>query len=509
MNHFMTSFGEFSSIIYTILGLMFVVMFYRFGTRKRRLLEDAFPGMTGPKPMFLFGHTVDLIKAKGQIHEHFDVYYKKYGQLFALSFFGSPALVVSDPEMIKDICVKNFDCFYERTTKFTMPKPLDRALNIAHGETWKRIRNTLSPSFSAHKLKGMTSLINLICDKLMERIDKVAASGKSVDIVSYQQTATLDAIMSIAFGVQTDFQNNPNDPIMQKAIRAMKPSALNITMQNIILPYLPYGRKLPTSQFGSHFFFKDILEFVDLAQSVLDERRKLGKDTYKDFLDLMINATNPEEPDNHKLSDDDIIAQCVIFLLAGYETSSTTLALTCYYLAAKPEIQEKVQQEIDRVWPDEEEVPTYDAINDLHYLDMVISETLRLCPPGLMLMRECTKPCIVKGIKIPKDCPILVPAYSIHRDPKIYPEPETFDPERFSAEGKLSRDPYSYLPFGHGPRNCIGMRFSRMEMKMMLARLLKRISLSMTPETKKPKLVSKATLTVDGSIFLGVEKRVK
>ena len=124
-------------------------------------------------------------------------------------------------------------------------------------------------------------------------------------------------------------------------------------------------------------------------------------------------------------------------------------------------------------------------------------------------MRECTKACTIKGLKIPKGTTILVPVYSIHRDPKIYPDPERFDPERFNVENKQSRDPYSYLPFGHGPRNCIGMRFARMEMKIVLARILKRISFIVTPETKKPKLVSKATLTVDGSILLGVEKRVK
>ena len=96
----------------------------------------------------------------------------------------------------------------------------------------------------------------------------------------------------------------------------------------------------------------------------------------------MLNATNPETTENKKLEDDDVVAQCIIFLLAGYETSSTTLSMTCYHLATNPDVQDRLQQEIDNVWTDEDEMPSYDTVHELPYLDMVISETMRLCPPG-------------------------------------------------------------------------------------------------------------------------------
>ena len=98
-----------------IIGLIFIVALYRYGSRKRRMLERAFPGMPGPKPVFLLGHVLDLIKVKGQVHKLNDLYYSEYGKLFAMDFFDTPALVVSDPEMIKEIFVKKFDCFHERT----------------------------------------------------------------------------------------------------------------------------------------------------------------------------------------------------------------------------------------------------------------------------------------------------------------------------------------------------------------------------------------------------------
>ena len=93
---------------------------------------------------------------------------------------------------------------------------------------------------------------------------------------------------------------------------------------------------------------------------------------------------------------------------------------------------------------------------------------------------------MLKGIKIPKDSPILIPVYSIHRDPSIYPNPEKFDPERFSPAAKQSRNPYTYMPFGHGPHNCIGMRFAQMEMKLVLARILKKYRFEVAPDTKIP-----------------------
>ena len=103
-----------------------------------------------------------------------------------------------------------------------------------------------------------------------------------------------------------------------------------------------------------------------------------------------------------------------------------------------------------------------------------------------MLSRSCTKSCVIKGIKIPKDSPILIPVYSIHRDPSNYPDPDKFDPERFSPAAKQSRNPYTYMPFGHGPHNCIGMRFAQTEMKLVLARILKKYRLEVAPDTKIP-----------------------
>ena len=127
---------------------------------------------------------------------------------------------------------------------------------------------------------------------------------------------------------------------------------------------------------------------------------------------------------------------------------------------------------------------------------------------GSLIAREATEDCVIKEINVKKGTPIFVLAYSIHHDPKIWPNPEKFDPQRFSPEAKQSRDPYTYMPFGHGPHNCIGMRFAQMEIKLALTRILKKFRFEVAPETEiPPKLEVQTTLTTPNGIMLKVVHR--
>lgn len=134
---------------------------------------------------------------------------------------------------------------------------------------------------------------------------------------------------------------------------------------------------------------------------------------------------------------------------------------------------------------------------------------LMLLFSGFIISRLCTESCILKGIKIPKDSVILIPVYSVQRDPAIYPDPEKFDPERFSAEAKQSRNSYAYMPFGHGPHNCIGLRFAQLEMKLVLARILKKYRLEVGPDTKIPPEVGNRGLLSCSEINLRITSRIK
>ncbi|XP_048588796.1 cytochrome P450 3A19 isoform X2 [Nematostella vectensis] len=358
-------------------------------------------------------------------------------------------------------------------------------------------------------MKSMVPLINVPCDTLMKKIEKAAETGETFDIVKYQQAVTVEIILSIVFGIQSDCQMNPDDPLMARALDAMQPTPFKQLLFNVILPILPLGSYFTQSEMGAKYIFSSMYDLASFTRSVINERKEL-KTSRKDLLDLMLKAADPSNKSDKRLTEDEVVSQCIIFFLGGYETTSTTLALTCHNIATHPDVQLKLQQEIDSVWTDEDQMPSYDTVHKLPYLDMVISETLRMYPPGTLLTRTCMKECTIQGIRIPKGCDIFVTSYSMQRDPRNYPDPEKFDPERFSPEAKQARDPYTFLPFGHGPRDCIGKRFAFMEMKLVLSRILRRYDIKTTPETEIPPNVGvKNTLSVIGGVKVAVSPRVK
>ncbi|XP_012878861.1 PREDICTED: cytochrome P450 3A13 [Dipodomys ordii] len=183
------------------------------------------------------------------------------------------------------------------------------------------------------------------------------------------------------------------------------------------------------------------------------------------------------------LSDLELAAQSIIFIFAGYETTSLTLSFAMYLLALHPDVQKKLQEEVDRTLPNKAPV-TYDAVMEMEYVDMVVNEVLRLYPIAGRLERACKADVEISGVVIPKNTVVMVPTYALQRDAKYWPEPEEFRPERFSKKNKESINPYIYMPFGAGPRNCIGMRFALMNIKLALVRLMQNFSFQPCKETQ-------------------------
>lgn len=227
-----------------------------------------------------------------------------------------------------------------------------------------------------------------------------------------------------------------------------------------------------------------------------------------DFLQLMMNSQNSKDTESHKaLSDIEVLAQSIIFIFAGYETTSNALSFIMHTLATHPDVQKKLQQEIDTTLPNKA-FPTYDVMMEMEYLDMVVSETLRLYPIASKIFRMCKKDVEINGVFIPKGTVVTVPMFVLQRDSKYWPEPDKFHPERFSKKNKESIDPYIYMPFGSGPRNCIGMRFALMNMKLALIRVLQNFSFHPCKETQIPVTLGKEiVLKPEKAIILKVVPR--
>jgi cytochrome P450 family 6 len=231
------------------------------------------------------------------------------------------------------------------------------------------------------------------------------------------------------------------------------------------------------------------------------------------LIDLKNNKLAEEEGYKHDgktLTMDEITAQSFIFFLAGFETSSTTMTFALYELAKNQEIQKKVRHEMEAVLARHDGKITYDCVQEMKYLNQVLDETLRKYPPVPFITRECVKDYKVpdQDVIIEKGTRVVVSIFGIHYDEEYYPDPEKFDPERFNEENSSSRHQYAHIPFGEGPRICIGLRFGLMQSKVGLTSLLTKYNFTLNQKTKQPLTFQRHSfiLAADGDVWLNAEK---
>ncbi|OWF54740.1 Cytochrome P450 3A4 [Mizuhopecten yessoensis] len=457
----------------------------------------------GPAPWPIIGSLMEINKAG--FHSFQLECRKKYGKIYG--YFGglSPqTLVVGDKEMLRKILVKEFNNFSDRIIFKGFNGDLESSVNNLKGNHWKHVRNKITPAFSTGKLRKMVPLVDYASDTLLEALRKKVKDGDGVmEMLEVYGAYAMDVICSTAFGIQVDSQQNPNDEFI---VNAKKFMILNFSSSIIlILMFLPKLHFLMPF-LGWSFIDKHVQKFFrNVTVKLLDERVAGNKDRV-DFLQLMKNVQHGEDGDSDEEEDDDIdkenvsgsklpnswyrkgitfkeiLGNAEIFFLAGYETTMITLTMASYYLAVHPEYQDKLRRELfDKIGS---EPLTYDNIRNVAYLDMVINETLRINPPATRTDRVCLKDTEVNGVRIPAGMHISIPIYSIHHDPDNWEDPEKFIPERF--EDKDRHDPLTFLPFGYGPRNCIGMRLAQMELKMSLAKIVRTFQICVCSETKIP-----------------------
>ncbi|KAL3841597.1 hypothetical protein ACJMK2_019714 [Sinanodonta woodiana] len=469
-------------------------------------------GIPGPTPIPFLGITIDIGK-KG-LHETDLNLMKKYGRCVGVYLGNIPQLLITEPEMIKQILVKRFHDFTDRPHTLEDAKFMDSALSLASGEHWKFLRSTLSPAFSSGKMRNMTPLISRCLERLICNGKKMSENGKSAEMKGLFGAFTMDVICSTGFGMDVDSQSNPNDPFVVNATKAMTANLVGprVLLALMFPDFQRFMRGLPIMDQSSLEFFKEA------TKSVLQERRSNPSNNYRDLIQLMINAhkeqdSNTEEHadtpniDSYKkrgLTDNEVLANAIFFLLAAFETTSSLLTFLSYCLAVNQEVQDKLRSEISKELGKSQ--PVYDNVFKLQYLDMVVSETLRIYPPATRFNREALVDTEICGVKIPKGLDVTIPTYSLHMDPEFWPDPHKFDPERFSPENKDRINPFTFLPFGAGPRNCIGQRLALLQAKMAIVGMVQNFRFQTAPDTLIPPKLDKGLFTkpVDG-MFLRLE----
>ncbi|XP_069889709.1 cytochrome P450 3A5-like isoform X1 [Dipodomys merriami] len=484
-----------------ILLFITLLLLYLYGVYSNGIFKKL--GIPGPTPLPFLG---TLLHYRQGVWDFDAKCYKKYGKFWGLYDGPQPVLAITDPDMIKTVLVK--ECYSAFTNRRSLG-PLGfmkKAVFIAKDDEWKRIRALLTPAFSTGKLKEMFPIIEQYGDTLVKNLRREAEKGKPVTMKDIFGAYSMDTIVGTSFGVSIDSLNNPHNPFVRKVkiisqLNFFHPFAIAITL----FPFLtPIFEALNITRFPKEeidFFMKSINR---MKENHLHEKQK----NRMDFLQLMINSQNHKDTAFHKaLSDSELIAQSITFIMAGYETTSNALSFVMYALATHPDVQKKLQEEIDRALPNKAPV-TYDTLVEMEYLDMIVNETFRLFPVSSRLERVCKKDIKVNEIFIPKGMVVTIPAYALHRDPKYWAEPEEFRPERFSKKNKDSIDSCIYLPFGGGPRNCIGGRFALMTMKLAIVRVLQNCSLKACEETQVPlKLHKQSLLKPQKPIVLSVIPR--
>ncbi|KAM6949151.1 cytochrome P450 3A30-like [Aplochiton taeniatus] len=463
----------FSATTWTLV-LIVATLLYLYGTWPYGLFKKH--GILGPTPFPFVGTLIHAFRTKNLDAKCYAMYKRVWGL-----FDGrQPLLMVADPEMIKAILVK--ECYSvftnRRETDERMMGPLKDAVTMVKDEKWKRIRSAISPIFTSGRMRQVFPLIDRYAVRLADSL-KTRNLDEPVKIKELVAPYSLDIATSTSFSVDTDSINHPDDPIIGH-MKKMMGFRLPLFLILMIFPAISHiMRLLKIGIFpkASEDFFTNIIKNFKNQHSDTEHVGQL------DFLQMMMMQKFISE--SPSMTESEILSQSFIFILAGYETTSVTLTFLLYNLATHPEAMRTLQEEIDRSLPREGPV-TYESITELEYLDHVIMESMRIFPTAPRLERTCKTPVEVDGIPIPKGMLVGIPVFSLHHDPQYWIEPQRFRPERFSKDSGEEVNPYVFMPFGVGPRNCVGMRFALLVMKMVIVRLLQKYDFESCKDTVIP-----------------------
>ncbi|XP_015114681.2 cytochrome P450 6k1 [Diachasma alloeum] len=499
-----------TDLLLGIAGL--VVLAYLYMTRKFKYWKNL--GVMEPEPTPFIGNFGDCLKMKKSAGEWLQGLYNWGAGRPYIGFyvFDQPFFLARDPELIKNILVRDFDYFQDR---FAQASPEDRLGNanlfFVKNPAWKYVRSKITPIYTSWRLKKMFQLMTEVADDLKTHMAALPWKGGSLAIELKELCAkyTTDVIATTAFGLKVNSLNNP-DAEFRKCGRDI----FNFTFYRSIEFTCVFFAPRLTKPLKLKAFSPANTKFLRSAVwNTLNERERSGINR-DDLIDLLLELKKTQAPGPEKelfdFDGDNVVAQAAVFFSAGYETSGTTMSFTLYELALHQDVQSKLRTEIMENLEKTGGEITYDMISDLSYLHMVVSEILRKYPPLPLLDRVAAQDYKVTNseLVLKKGTPVYISLLGLHYDPQYFPDPHKFDPERFSAENKKTRPAGVYLPFGDGPHTCIGQRIGLLQTKLGLIELLRKFEFSPCEQTLMPMRFNPKALMLaaDGGVIMNVRK---
>lgn len=395
----------------------------------------------------------------GLVRERF----ANYGDIYYVNNSSGGLYVTQHPDHFRDILVTHGDCFSKQSSAFArLRRVLGQGLLTTDGAVWKRHRRMIQPAFMKPRLAGYAPM-------MVEEAARTADSwqaGQTIDLGADLAELTLRVVSRSLFS----YEVADDVDAITGAVAVLQDGFSRL---DLLPRWLPTPRRRRARR---------ALAAIDDVMYRLIAQRRAGGDRVAaaapDLLQMLLDVRD-EEGDGGGLSDNEIRDQLVTFYLAGHETTSQALTWTLYLLSQHPDIEARVQAELETVLGERD--PSFADADALVFTELVVRESMRLYPPVFAIARMTEREASIGDYTIPPSSEVALWFYFAHRDARWFPEPERFDPDRFANDSAVNRPRHAYLPFGGGARMCIGKTFATIEAVLILATLLRRRRLQLAP----------------------------
>ncbi|OWF56652.1 Leukotriene-B(4) omega-hydroxylase 1 [Mizuhopecten yessoensis] len=427
---------------------------------------------------------------------------KKISGVWLMFFF--PILTTCHPDTAK-VLLRSSEPKPKRFGEayYTITPWLGDGLVLSNGRKWERNRRLLTPAFHFDVLKPYVDLYNDVFDTFLNIMEKATAGGQSVEVQEPYILAALDTMLRSAFSYDSRIQeqSNKQHPYVE-GVRRLTYLTTYRTLRPWLYPDFLFKLSAAGKEYFSHTkYIHEFDEKVIRDRRTSLESKPLASDKHRlDFLDILLTARDEQ---GVGLTDREVRDEVDTFLFEGHDTTASSLSWAIYSLSKNLKEQQKVYEEVTKVLGDRTQVEWSD-IKELSRLALFLKESMRMYSPVPSVGRITTEEIDLDGLKVPANMQIYVLIHALNNREDIWGDPETFRPDRFIDEPE--KDPYSYVPFSAGSRNCIGQHFALDEQKVALAKLVQRFKVLPDPN-HEPELVFELVMRSNNGIRIKLEKR--
>ena len=410
---------------------------------------------------------------------------RDYGDAVHFRLGKSRVCLVNNPTYIEQVLL-NPDEFQKSRLLRALRSLFGKGLLTSEGEAWSRRRSTAQPFFSPGRIEAYTHIMMACAERKLSRW----RNGDVRDVEAETMGLTLAIVTKALFDVDPDAEMTE----ISSAVKWISTRPLGRVILTGQLPQcLPTPDKLRLRRFVSRL--------DESIYGLIRHRRERGEDK-DDFLGALLRSRHA---DQCGLTDRGIRDELLTFILAGHGTTAAALAWTFYLLSANPKIESRLSTELETVLAGR--APSLQDLAALPYTDQVITESLRLYPPAWILTRDASRECELGGYRVTTGMTVLICPWVTHRDPRFFNSPEEFDPDRWINGGPKGLPKCAYIPFGRGPRFCIGSSFAATEAMLLLAVVAQKFGLRIPPETRPPVPLAALTLRPKSGLRMAIARR--